>query len=53
MEYIKTESGRIIFDKFKFICPIFGPVYKRLIYTRFSRGLNILLSSGVGLTKSF
>ena len=53
MQYIKTESGRIIFDKFKFICPIFGPVYKRLIYTRFSRGLNILLSSGVGLLKAF
>ena len=53
MKYIKTESGRIIFDKFKFICPIFGPVYKRLIYTRFSRGLNILLSSGVGLLKTF
>lgn len=52
MQYIKTQSGRIIFDKFKFICPIFGPVYKRLIYTRFSRGLNILLSSGVGLLKA-
>jgi len=53
LQYIKTESGRIISDKFKFICPILGPVYKRLIYTRFSRGLNILLSSGVGLLKAF
>ena len=53
IEYIKTESGKMIFDKFKFMCPILGPVYKRLIYTRFSRGLNILLSSGVGLLKAF
>jgi type IV pilus assembly protein PilC len=52
-EYFKTESGKVSFDKFKFICPIFGSVYRRLIYTRFSRGLNILLSSGVGLLKAF
>lgn len=50
---LKTESCKIIFDKFKFICPIFGPVYKRFIYTRFCSGLNILLSSGVGLLKAF
>jgi len=53
MIYIKTQRGKFIFDKFKFICPILSPVYKRLIYTRFSRGLNILLSSGVGLLRSF
>jgi type IV pilus assembly protein PilC len=53
IKYFKTESGKVGFDKFKFICPIFGSVYKRLIYTRFSRGLNILLSSGVGLLKAF
>lgn len=53
IECIKTERGKIIFDKFKFTCPIIGPVYKRLIYTRFSRGLNILLSSGVGMLKAF
>ncbi|MGK0466250.1 MAG: type IV pilus assembly protein PilC [Clostridium sp.] len=53
MEYFKTKKGQIGFDKIKFICPVFGPVYKRLIYTRFTRGLNILLGSGVGLLKSF
>jgi len=53
IEYIKTESGKIVFDKFKFICPILGPVYKRLVYTKFSRGLNILLTSGVGLLRAF
>jgi type IV pilus assembly protein PilC len=53
IKYFKTESGKVSFDKFKFMCPIFGSVYKRLIYTRFSRGLNILLSSGVGLLKAF
>jgi len=51
--YVKTKNGKISFDKFKFICPILGPVYKRLIFSRFSRGLNILLSSGVGILKSF
>ncbi|MGH4050438.1 MAG: type II secretion system F family protein [Clostridium sp.] len=53
MQYIKTQRGKFVFDKFKFICPILSPVYKRLIYTRFSRGLNILLSSGVGIVRSF
>lgn len=53
VESIKTENGKIIFSKFKFKCPILGPVYKRLIYTRFSRGLNILLSSGVGMLRAF
>lgn len=53
IEYFKTESGKLSFDKFKFICPIFGPVYKRIIYTRFTRGLNILLGSGVGLLRAF
>jgi len=53
MEYFKTENGKIFFDKFKFICPIIAPVHKGLIYTRFSRGLNILLSSGVSLLKAF
>jgi len=53
IEYVKTESGKIIFDRFKFMCPMFGPVYKRLVFTRFSRGLNLLLTSGVGLLKSF
>ncbi len=53
IEYFKTEKGKVGFDKFKFVCPIFGPVYKRIIYTRFTRGLNILLTSGVGLVKAF
>lgn len=53
MEHFKTEKGKMAFDKFKFICPIFGPVYKRLIYTRFTRGLNILITSGVGLISAF
>jgi type IV pilus assembly protein PilC len=53
MEYYKTESGKLCFHKFKFTCPILGQVYKTLIYTRFSRGLNILLGSGIGLIQSF
>ena len=53
IEYFKTASGKMAFDKFKFICPIISPVYKGLIYTRFTRGLNILLSSGVGLVSAF
>ncbi|MCB2288476.1 type II secretion system F family protein [Clostridium sp. CS001] len=53
IKYFKTEGGKVSFDKFKFMCPVFSSVYKRLIYTRFSKGLNILLSSGVGLLKAF
>lgn len=53
IEYLKTEKGKMVFDKLKFSCPILGPVYKRIIYTRFTRGLNILLTSGVGLVSAF
>jgi type IV pilus assembly protein PilC len=53
LRFLKTEMGSMILDKFKFKCPIFAPVYKRFIYTRFSRSMNILLDSGVGLINAF
>ncbi len=52
IEYFKTEKGKIVLHKSKFMCPIMGVVYKKLIYTRFTRGLRVLLSSGVGLLRS-
>ena len=53
IKYCKTENGKLFFDKFKIRCPILGTIYKGIIYTRFTRGLNLLLSSGVGLLKAF
>jgi type IV pilus assembly protein PilC len=53
LRFLKTEMGSMILDKFKFKCPIFAPVYRRFIYTRFSRSMNILLDSGVGLINAF
>ena len=53
LSFFKTEGGRMILDKLKFKCPIFGTTYKGFIYTRFARSMNILLDSGVGLINAF
>lgn len=47
--YIKTEKGRIRFDKLKVTVPISKYIYARIITARFSRCLSILLKSGVQL----
>jgi type IV pilus assembly protein PilC len=51
--FSKTEKGRMSFDKAMFKCPVFGPVYKKFMYTRFSKSMNILLDSGIGLVNAF
>ncbi len=47
--YLKTEQGRERFDRLRLDLPIFGPIYTKLIASRFARTLGTLLSSGVAL----
>jgi type IV pilus assembly protein PilC len=47
--FLRTAGGRAWLDKAKATYPVSGYIYKRIITTRFSRSLSILLKSGVQL----
>jgi len=46
-KYIKTDSGRMRFDRLKVNLPIFGPIFRKVAVSRFSRTLSVLVKSGV------
>jgi type IV pilus assembly protein PilC len=46
-KYVKTEVGRFRFDKFKFNMPVFGPIFRKVAVSRFTRTLSVLVKSGV------
>lgn len=45
--YIKTPSGRYIFDKLTLKVPIFGPLFLKAAVARFARTFSTLVKSGV------
>jgi type IV pilus assembly protein PilC len=45
--WLKTESGRFRFDRFKFRVPIFGELSRKVSVSRFTRTLGVLVRSGV------
>ncbi len=49
---IKTKLGRRIFDKFKLIFPLIGPVISKVAISRFTRTLGTLVSSGVPILQA-
>ncbi len=50
--YTKTPTGRYQFDKLKFKLPIFGPIIKKVVISRFTKTLGVLIKSGVPLLNS-
>lgn len=48
-EWIKTVSGRRLWDGLKIKIPIFGFLFQRIYLVRFSRSLTTLLSGGVDM----
>ena len=50
--YMGTPAGQIWFDGIKLRMPLFGPVFRMLAVSRFSRTLATLLKSGVPLLKA-
>ncbi|HET6874061.1 MAG TPA: type II secretion system F family protein [Acidimicrobiales bacterium] len=50
--WIKTESGRDLFDRFKLRMPLFGKLVHKTALTRFARTLSALLRAGVPLLES-
>ncbi len=50
--YIRTDSGRYLYDRLKIKIPGFGAIYQRIVLGRFAISLSNLLSSGVPLPTS-
>lgn len=50
--WIKTDSGRRAFDRFKLRVPIFGGLVQKTALTRFSHTLSSLLRSGVPILEA-
>jgi len=50
--YIRTEQGRIGFDKFKLSIPIIGSLYKKLYYSQISDNMSTMIKSGVPIVRS-
>jgi type IV pilus assembly protein PilC len=47
--WIKTDKGRLAFDKFKLKIPMIGPLIRKSSVARFTRTLGTLISSGVSI----
>lgn len=52
MIFIKTRVGRRLFDRFKLIMPVLGPVITKVAIARFTRTLGTLVSSGVPILQA-
>jgi type IV pilus assembly protein PilC len=50
--WVKTENGKIVWDRFKLRAPIFGPIVHKTAMARFSRTLSVLLRSGVPILEA-
>lgn len=49
---VRTVAGRRLFDHFKLHAPVFGPVFRKLAISRFSRTLGTLLGNGVPILQA-
>jgi type IV pilus assembly protein PilC len=50
--FIRLKFGRKIWDKFKLIVPVLGPVISKVAISRFTRTLGTLVSSGVPILQA-
>jgi len=50
--FISSRYGRKLFDKFKLVMPVFGPVVSKVAISRFTRTLGTLVSSGVPILQA-
>jgi general secretion pathway protein F len=51
-EFLKTERGAYLRDKFILSLPLFGPLIKQRVVSRFSSTLSTLLGSGLAMAES-
>ena len=50
--YILSEKGGYLYDRVKLKLPVVGPVYRRVILSRFSATLSTLMGSGVPILEA-
>jgi len=50
--FIRLKFGRRVWDKFKLIVPVLGPVVSKVAIARFTRTLGTLISSGVPILQA-
>lgn len=50
--YVKTEKGRLNFDRFKLKLPVIGPLHRKASISGFTRTLGTLVASGVPILES-
>jgi MSHA biogenesis protein MshG len=50
--YLKTRSGRLIWDKYKLKIPLIGNILKQVILARFARIFAMMIQSGVPISQS-
>jgi type IV pilus assembly protein PilC len=50
--FTRTKFGRRLFDRFKLIMPVIGPVISKVAISRFTRTLGTLVSSGVPILQA-
>lgn len=53
LRYIRTERGRLWWDKVTLDMPLFGPLVRMVAITRFSKTLSTLIGAGVPLLAAF
>ena len=51
-KYVRTPSGRKVYDRFSLRIPVFGKMSSKVMISRFTRTLATLLSSGIPLLDS-
>ncbi len=51
-KYMRTQTGKLLFEKFMFSLPAAGKIYKLIIVERFSSQMAILVDSGVPILYS-
>ncbi|MHB8871454.1 MAG: type II secretion system F family protein [Candidatus Doudnabacteria bacterium] len=50
--YVRTKTGRYIFDRLKIATPIIGPIFEQIYLARFSRNLSTLVLGGIPIIKA-
>src|SRR5438477_1709085 len=50
--FVRTEEGRLTWDRFRFSIPAYGRVIRHRYYAQFSRTLGTLIQNGIPLLRS-
>lgn len=52
LRHIRTPEGKYTWDRFKLRLPIVGPIFERIMLSRFSRSFAMMMRSGVPIIQS-